>query len=201
LDDSQPEEALKLLQASLVSSDDPPDGQTLSNLGMVMLELGDPTQAIHYEQQALASFDNEGDLPREARTHLRLGMAYHAAHQPDQALHQLAEGLGLMRALGDALGQARALNNLGAVYSADQRFEEALAVWRDALTLQNQLGDRVGMAYMHFNLADLLWKLGRSGAAQASLAESSTLADELKLPSLAAHIAAHPLNRSDGHNQ
>jgi tetratricopeptide (TPR) repeat protein len=196
LEAGQPEQALELLQAAMTSGADPLDGQTLSNLGMAHLQLGNPAQAVVCEQQALAVFVEEGDLPRQARTHVRLGMAYHAVGQPDEALFHLGQGLELMRALGDALGQARTLNNLGAVYSADRRFEEALAVWRDALTLQDQLGDRVGMAYTYFNLADLLWKVNQPEAGRDALESARRLADDLGLTSLRAHISAHPLNQA-----
>ena len=190
------EEALDLLNQALAtfSDDEPPDGQTLSLLGMAYLRSGDTEHAIAYQTQALARFEEEDDFPRLARTHLRLGMAYHAAGQQEKAFHHLTEGLALMQALGDALGRARILVNLGAIYAEEARWEEALETWHEAIALQQQLGDPVGMAYTWYNLADLRWQLGHLDAAREALEQARALAGQFNLVSLLARIEGHPLN-------
>jgi len=193
LHNQRAEEALDLLHQALATCEaDQPDGETLSNLGIATLQQGRVDEAIHFQQQALARFEEEGDLPRQARTTLRLGMAYHAAHDTSRALDHLEEGLRMMQTLGDALGQARVLTNLGAVYIHEERWAEALQVWREAIDLQSRLGDEVGMAYTWYNLADLEWRLGREDNTHAALREARQLAERLNLLTLLAHINHHP---------
>jgi tetratricopeptide (TPR) repeat protein len=186
--------ALRHLEAALAATDEPPDGLTLSNMGMAYLQLGDPRAALRCQGQALAIFADEDDHPRMARAHIRLGMAQYAAGQAGDAEGELRQGLEMMRALGDALGQSRALNNLGAIFSAGNQLDEALSTWREALDLQTRLDDRVGMAYTHYNLADLLWKLGEQEKARVAFGSARALATDYHIVDLKAQIEGHPLN-------
>ena len=187
-------EAIKYLETALSAVDEPADGQTLSNMGLAYLQLGDTARALDCQQRALSIFDEEADYPRLARAHIRLGTACHAAGRLGEAGAELSQGLDLMRALGDALGQARALNNLGVIFAEDNRLDEALATWREALDLQTRLADRVGMAHTHYNLGDLLWKVGQADKARAAMTSAGTLAEELGMNELSEKIAAHPAN-------
>jgi len=86
----QPALALKRVGEALATfGGDPPDGQAMSMLGFVYLQLGDAARSIEAGEKALALLQEEGDLPKQARAHLRLGMAYHANNQPDQAVFHL----------------------------------------------------------------------------------------------------------------
>jgi tetratricopeptide (TPR) repeat protein len=186
-------QAIQMLQQAQALLPDEPDGAIFSLLGNVFLQDGQIEAALEAQQQAIALFQQEVDLPRLARAHLRMGVACQQAKQADRALHHLGEGLALMRALGDALGQARILNNLGVVYAEASRLQEALDIWQDALVLQQHLEDRVGMAYTWLNLAETQWKLGQIEFARNSLTQARDMAEMLDLPSLRVQIANHPI--------
>jgi len=71
LSDADPARALRYLQAALALTGEPPDGQTLSNMGWLPPD-DDAASAITYEQQALEA-RRRGRPPRQARAHIRLG--------------------------------------------------------------------------------------------------------------------------------
>jgi tetratricopeptide (TPR) repeat protein len=190
----RPEQALELLQLALESFDkDGPDGQTLSQLGAVYLQMGRVQEALTAHEQALAALDQMGDLPRLARAHLRMGIACHAAEQPDQSFQHLQSGLDLMRLLGDAFGQARLLTSLGTLYAERDRQHEALRTWKDALALQERLDDQVGMATTLYNIADLQWRLQHTEEAYSYLKKAAALAEHLNITKLLPEIENHPL--------
>jgi tetratricopeptide (TPR) repeat protein len=195
LHNDRPAQALDLLNAALTTyvGSEEPDGQTLSQLGAVLLKLGRLEDSIKAHAQALETLQEAGDLPRLARAHLRMGSACHAAGLHDEALHHLQTGLDCMRALGDAFGQARLLTNLGVLYEERSHSSEALANWQDALALQEHLHDQIGMATTLFNIADLESRLGHLDDAQAHMEEAYQLAQHVNLPSLLKLIRSHPL--------
>ncbi len=186
------EQGLDLLEQAAAIG--PPDGRTLSNLGMVYLQAGDAGRAMAYQREALALFEAGRDLPNQARAHLRLGMAAHDAGDDDSALRHMERGLELMQTLGDALGQARTLTSMGAVYAGLTRWPDALSVWEDALALQERLNDEVGVAYTWYNLGDLYWRLDRPAEAREALAEARALAERLNDVTLRAHVERHSAN-------
>jgi tetratricopeptide (TPR) repeat protein len=188
-------DALELLEQALAAtSDDEPDGQTLSLLGMAHLRAGHSDQSVHYQQAALDWFRQEGDYPRQARALLRLGLAHHALGKMQEALDALNQAMELMRPLGDALGQARLLTNLGTLYAEQDRWQEAFDTWRDAFVLQSHLADQVGMATTLYNLGDLAWRMGHSEEAQRHFEQSRWLAERLNLLSLVNELEQHPIN-------
>jgi tetratricopeptide (TPR) repeat protein len=189
LDLGQPEQALALGKEALnLTRSDLPDGQTLSNLSMVYLKLGEYSLALNMAQQALSFFEEVSDYPRQARANLRLGMIYQADHQSELALKHLKLALGMMRSLGDALGQSRLLNNLGVVHFSINQFDDALSTWRDAIALQSQIGDEIGMAYTWHNLGDLMEHLGREQESVEAFQMAAALAQRLHLPVLSAQL-------------
>lgn len=191
------EGALRLLRGALDLSPDEPDGQTLSNLGVACLRAGLADEAVTFQQEALACYEMDADLPNRARAHVRLASAYAGRGEYDEARRHFEEGLALMRALGDVLGQARALANFGAAHRQEGRWDDAVLVWRDALALQRHLGDRVGMAYTWYNLGDAQWAAGDEHAARESLAQAAQLAGAIPDVPLADIIASHPANAPD----
>jgi tetratricopeptide (TPR) repeat protein len=183
------EEAEELLQGIEAHT----DGETLAARGRLALLKDNPEQAIQLQQQAFDWFQDVGDYPNQARTLLRLGMACHQADQLEESQHYLQEGLALMRALADAFGEARILTNLGTVHAVRQRQAEALATWQEAFNLQQVLDDQVGLAYTWYNLADLLWKLGKIDSARQAMEQAQSLAASFNRIDLIQHIKNHPL--------
>lgn len=177
--------------------DEKPDGAALSTHGMVLYHGGNFPAAIDYQQQALAAFEADGDLPGMGRAYLRLGMAHHAQRDLDRSMSSLGEGLRIMEQIGDALGRARTLSNLGAVHLDQEHYADAFDLWHEAIELQYQLGDQVGMAHTWYNLAILQAKNDQPEEAQKALGEARAIAEYLGLHSLLTRIARHPLHLDD----
>jgi len=196
------EQALGLLSIALKSFEkDEPDGQTLSQLGAVYLQLGDLDKALSTQEAALDALREVGDLPRLARAHLRMGIACHAATRSEEAHEHLQIGLDLMRTLGDAFGEARLLTSLGTFYADWERWQEALYTWKEALAFQERLGDPAGKATTLFNIADLYWKLDRVKEGRGVLEEARKLAERNNVVMVLDQIKLHPMNPANDQTQ
>jgi len=93
-------------------------GKVLGNLGTTVFAMGRHTEAIGYQQQALACFREIGDGYGMALTLTNLGEAFCAAGRMDEGMAAHGEALEKFRQVDDLEGEARALSGAGKALAA-----------------------------------------------------------------------------------
>lgn len=138
------------------------EAMTLTNMGSIYNNLGEPQKAIEHLDQALTAWHAVGDRHLEAITLLLKGGAYNALGEPKKALDSYSPALPVMRAVGDQNGQALSLNQIGAVYKLFGEPQLALDHFAQALPLFRALGDRRNEATVLNNMGTVYGLLGES---------------------------------------
>jgi tetratricopeptide (TPR) repeat protein len=159
---------------------EPDNYEALNNMGELMLDRGQPDEALHYFESALA---NTPDALRNAEVTVNMGLALLGMGKPDDAIErftqalskepQMAEafnGIGIAcfqkgsfgkaienyrQALAIRPSYAQARVNLGAAYAEAGNFDEAISHYRDALRVEPS------SSKAHFNLGLALASTGR----------------------------------------
>jgi tetratricopeptide (TPR) repeat protein len=133
-------------------------------LDSVHVELGaSPDQA--YGAQALAIYEELGDLSRQATMALNLGgRAYYEARW-QEALSSYERARDLYGRTGNSVSAADATFNIAELLSQQGRLEEAETLLRDVARVWRAAGDRVGVALAESELARVAYRAGRHAEA------------------------------------
>jgi predicted ATPase/Tfp pilus assembly protein PilF len=142
-------------------------------------DLGNYTQALRYQEEALALWQALGERSRVAGAWHTLGLIARDQGNYEQALAHFEQSLALKRELGDALGMGATLNDIGVLHSYAGRTSEAVPYFEQSLALKRQVGDQLGVAYALGNLSNVFAALGQKEKAQRLLEESLALKREL----------------------
>jgi tetratricopeptide (TPR) repeat protein len=116
------------------------------SLGIAYDSLSQYQQAIEYNQQALALFQQIGDRNGEAKALLNLGVAYHSLSQYQRATEHYQQALPIFQQIGDRNGEAAALVSLGLAYGSLSQYQKEIKYHQQALPILQQVGDRNGEA-------------------------------------------------------
>jgi CHAT domain-containing protein/Tfp pilus assembly protein PilF len=136
------------------------EADTLNNLGLVYLSLGETRKALDKLNEALPISREVGDRRGEADTLNNLGLVYQSLGETRKALDKLNEALPIRREVGDRSGEAITLNNLGSVYRLLGELQKALDKLNEALLIKREVGDRSGEAITLTNLGLVYRSLG-----------------------------------------
>lgn len=154
---------LLTIHVRLHAGEDHPDVATsLSNLGVLLLSMGDPEAASPCFRDALdmeRRLHGDQDHPDVAMSLSNLGASFAVMGQFEQAIPPLRASLEMRRRLYPDQahpGLATSFNNLGYLLKSIGEYEEALSCYREALEMQRQLLD----GQDHFNLASTLNNIG-----------------------------------------
>ncbi|MBA4122873.1 MAG: tetratricopeptide repeat protein [Acidobacteria bacterium] len=137
------QEALPLWHAV---NDRAKEADTLNNIGVVYVSLGEKQKALDYLNQALPLSRAVGDREGEASTLSNIGYVYHSLGENKKALDYYNQALPLRRAVGDRSGEASTLTNIGGVYDSLGEKQKALDYYNQALPFNREIGDRRGEA-------------------------------------------------------
>ncbi len=147
-----------------------------NNLGSVLIDLGQPREAVQSLKAALALAQRLGKTDSQANILINLGSAQTDLADRQEALRCYKEGLGLARqAKLDSL-EAAALNNLGEFYDSLGEWEKALGYYQQALEIDGFLKERSSMAKTLNNLGLVHQRLGKADLARAAYERSLALA-------------------------
>lgn len=124
----------------------------LLNRGKASSVTGDYPTAVAAQEQALAIFQDLGDLGAQARTLMALGRDRLSLGDWTAAIDLKERALAVFRELGDPQGEANALGNLSRALLATGELPRASDALGAALVIYQGLGDRLGEANV---LADL----------------------------------------------
>eukprot|EP00928_Gymnodinium_smaydae_P032917 TRINITY_DN23727_c0_g1_i1.p1 TRINITY_DN23727_c0_g1~~TRINITY_DN23727_c0_g1_i1.p1 ORF type:complete len:867 (-),score=212.74 TRINITY_DN23727_c0_g1_i1:42-2642(-) len=128
---------------------------SLSVLIQALVQSGDVQRGLSLGQQALAQFEQAGDLRGkvfvcDALVHAQLGR-----EEVDEALVTATDGLAACRKLGDRRWEAQMLRTVSAIHSHSREWDKASRAVQDAQALSQELGDRAEEAEMCSALARL----------------------------------------------
>ncbi len=160
------------------------EGDALTNLGGVLLEMSRFQEAATAQQDAVATFRETGDRHGEADALNNLGLALHGLGRLDEAVTAHQDAAAIFREMGDRHAQGKALNNLGLALHGLGRLDEAVTAHQDAAAMFRETGDRHREGKALTNLGDALRDAGRS--AEAATARQDAAAAISDLPAGAA---------------
>jgi CHAT domain-containing protein len=175
-------------------------GNTLNNIGLTFLSMGDFERATPWLVQAAAIWRALGDRASAARTLTNLGRAQMFAGSLDRAVSSLHQAVMAAQTSGDKQVEAQALNNLGQALVLVGHDAEAEQSFQTSLALHRAAGDRRGSSSALNQLGLLHTNNGQLSEAEGELQESLALRREIGLrdeESLSLYALAR-LNRRKG---
>ncbi len=138
--------------------------QSPAQSGQALYEAGQFHEAKTVLQQALQTYQQQGDQLQQALTLSNLALVYQQLGQWQAANQAIEEGMSLLEqsSLSPAATQvlAQALNIRGRLQLAQGHAESALTSWQQAADLYAQLNDSERMAQTQLNQAQALQALG-----------------------------------------
>ena len=147
-------------------------------VGIVLKQMGEPSQALSHYRRAVAIFRQAGDQRGEVAALNNLGSAYLVLSRLPQAEEALAQAVPLAR-LGDQHVRTLVLGNLGEVRYRQGKFDQALAVLNEALSVVATAGSPYARAMIMENMGLVRSETGQYPAAKAAFAEALTLARQV----------------------
>lgn len=161
------------------SSDSLGMAATLMNLGLLQSYMGDSTQALKYELQALAfyeSLEREADV---ASTQVALGNIYLNLGQLDEAEQFLTRAYTYLRTHPESEYYYMVLYDLGEVAENRKNWQGATVYYQQALTAVRANNRTIDIQIISKKLSRVLHEQGKDAAAWPLLWESLTLKDTL----------------------
>jgi tetratricopeptide (TPR) repeat protein len=152
-------EALELYRRAGASKE---EAETLDNIGIIHLLLGEIQKALDKFDEALPITRAVGDRSGEANTLHNIGAAYRALGETRKALEKHNEALPIRRAIGDRQGEVATLSNIGLVYWSLGETRKALEKYNEALPIRRAIGDREGEASTLNNIGLAYLSLGET---------------------------------------
>jgi tetratricopeptide (TPR) repeat protein len=133
----------------------------LGNLGRAWTTLGEMDKAIAFLNQARDIARELGNKQGESLALLNLGVVSGKSGNPQAAIPFLEQGLALACEIGDRRIENSALGNLGHAHRDREDLQKAIDYYEQALAGEREIGNRRDEATTAFNLAAILYRLGR----------------------------------------
>ncbi|BDC52116.1 hypothetical protein F183_A44310 [Bryobacterales bacterium F-183] len=150
--------------------------QTLTNLGVLHLQLGQNRRALELFREVLAL--PAGDEPANERAQIltNLAVAYRRLGDPYKALDRYREAQRLLEGDPSAAASLYALHNIGVVQALDLGdLEAALQTFSKSLRLAEKSGNPRETAIEHIYLGETLLRMKRFGGARQEFAKALAL--------------------------
>lgn len=167
------EEALALSE----SIDEGWQARVLSNLALVLHDLGQPRRALECHEQALRIATQDGQAWRVALLRKAIAADLVALSLFGRALAEAEHALVLFRSVGTASDQSAALDTLGSVHHARADYDAAIACFSDALRLGHDAVPRHRVIIL-LNLGRSQVAAGRGAEARMTLQSAIMVMDE-----------------------
>jgi tetratricopeptide (TPR) repeat protein len=116
----------------------------LNGMGTVLRQLGRPSEALTYHQEALKVRRQRRDRAGQASSLDGLGTAYRDLRRYDEATKSFESSLAIRRRIGDLHGEAWSFHNLGELALDLGKVAEARDLLGAALALRERVGDEWG---------------------------------------------------------
>lgn len=137
-------------------------------------QAGQLTQAANYWQQALNTYQAQGEIIGQIQTQNYLALAYKELGQIESAQAAITDSLNLLKSLPEFDGKssllsAQALNTQGTIQLLQGQTETALETWKQAAKTYELAGDSQGKLISTINQAQALQTLGQYRQAKSQL--------------------------------
>lgn len=151
-------------------------GAVVNNLGLVLQENGQYSEAVENFRLAHSLFE-KAPLPRgKAASHANLGWAY-AYLDIEKSIYHSQKAISLAIELSLNATRLNSLNNLGLAYKRKGRFRDAIGYYKKAIEISS--GDKRGEVTTLINMADAHRHLWEFGASKDLLDQALELAREI----------------------
>jgi tetratricopeptide (TPR) repeat protein len=124
-------------------------------------------------KEALAIFEEMGDLRMQANVRANLGFLNAHACRWDEAVEWLRSGRELDLRTGDSVGGAYAGLNIGEIFVNQRRFTEAEALLQEARRAMQAAEFDEGVAVIDIQLARIMIERGQFAQAEAAMAHTA----------------------------
>jgi tetratricopeptide (TPR) repeat protein/CHAT domain-containing protein len=153
---------------------------TLGNLGIAYINLGNYAKAIEYGQQQLAIAREIKDRDGEGTALGNLGVAYRSLGNYAKAIEYIQQSLAIAREIKDRDGEGIALGNLGSAYRSLGNYAQAIEYSQQSLAIAREIKDRLGEGAELTNLGIAYRSLGNYAKAIEYAEQSLAIAREIK---------------------
>lgn len=143
-------EALAISQAN---NDQQGEGNSLFNLGWVVLHDGHYRQALKYASKAREVYNNTNRQNDIARVNMLMGSIYWRLTEHASALDHALKAVKMYEKLGDQRGLPDTYNTLGIIYADIKYLDKSLEYLQKALDIYTQQGNLAGLSTCLNNIA------------------------------------------------
>ena len=148
----------------------------LSTLGLVLLEMKNPSAARTYFEKSLAIFRAEADLRGVAQVLANSGLVAGYQGNYTTALDYCEQALRISREIGSRKGECLLLGNMGWLSGLLGDYQKARSCLEDNLRLAREIGDRYNETVALVNLSSYAGAMGDASAAVESAGRGLELA-------------------------
>ncbi len=129
--------------------------KALGNIGIAYKELSDYTEALNYNQKALALNEELGNKIGIATNLLNIGNVYDNLLDDQLALKHYKKALAIYEEIGNKGGIASSLGNIGIIYNHFSDFAQAINYHQNSLIINTEIGNKGGIAINLGNIANV----------------------------------------------
>jgi serine phosphatase RsbU (regulator of sigma subunit)/tetratricopeptide (TPR) repeat protein len=160
----------------------------LSNIGVLLTDQGDYTEALDYLNQAL-KLKKRYEPENVSKNYLNLGVAYENKGDTSKAINHYQKALKAAIKVDDHEDIATAYNNIGSYYYYRKDFKLAVDYLRRAVSEYELVGDGAGTAWALANIGSIKYQLGEIDSAYYYSKKAELIAEEYAYPELSQSIA------------
>ncbi|MEU0885094.1 BTAD domain-containing putative transcriptional regulator [Lentzea sp. NPDC005914] len=156
------------LQAAIALNDDDARFVMQFNLGVALLQLDRPDEALHAQRGALEVARRKADVHQQARALTTIAGTLQDLGRAAEAEAHYREAMEISRVAGSKWAEANAHHHLGLLYLNTQRFDDAMPWLRVALRMYHEVGEQCGEAACHVDISTALLETGDTDGALSS---------------------------------
>ena len=157
------EKALKIsrfvLDKSKTIGDRDYEGRSLNSLGLIHLQLGQPTNALEKIKQALRIFIDIGDKIWESYCLNDIGLVYIELKQAKKAISSIGKAINIIDRIGKPIIKTKYLMNLGVAYIQIGENNNSIKYFERALKISREIGHLKFELQILLNLLSIYYPL------------------------------------------
>jgi tetratricopeptide (TPR) repeat protein len=155
------------------------EGNSLGNLGLAYINLGEIRKAIQYYDQRIKLAHEIGDRQGEGIALGNLGLAYANLGETRKAIQYYDQYLEIAHEIGDRRGEGIVLGNLGTAYKVLGETRKAIQYYEQNLEIAREIGDRQGEGDAMGSLGNAYRTLGETDKAIQYYEQTLEIAREI----------------------
>jgi tetratricopeptide (TPR) repeat protein len=126
--------------------------ESLGNIGYILNNKGDISNALNYYKKSLKLFEDLGDKKGLASALNNIGFVYHSQGEIPNALKLYIKSLKISEEIEDMSSVANSLNNIAGIYMEQDDLSKAFEYFDKSLKIHEKNGNKIGIAFSLSNL-------------------------------------------------